>query len=261
MKRSLLLCLLALTFTYTTNTGCIKSPGGGGVTLPDLSSFSVAASSFAVGAASTIEIASSSLGSGTFTVNYSLSGANNLVNQAATIIMNAGAGTFQTPALTGVSTTEGTTITINSIQNSAGGSANPSGNNVQTFSDSTGLMTATITGASGGPTSFRGIQVSALLAGENLQIDGVIFTPVLTAIDLNVHNYMHANSTTAINISDPGTNAGAFYNVSGNGIAIADIAQTGTISITGTSPLLTGTFSYTNQDGSVVSGSFSCPAP
>ena len=114
--------------------------------------------------------------------------------------MNGGNGTFSTPALNGVSTIEGTTITINSISNSAGGSANPTGNNVQTFTDSTGLMTATITGASGGPTSFRGIQVSALLAGENLQIDGVIFTPMLTAIDLNVHNYMHANSTTTINV-------------------------------------------------------------
>ena len=269
MKKSLLLCLLALSVTCTTNTGCIKSPDGGGtnISLPDLSSFSVAASTFVQGASAIISIASSSLGSGTFTVNYSLSGANNLVNQVATLIMNGGNGTFSTPALNNVNA--GTTITINSISNSAGGSANPTGNNVQTFSDSSGLMTATMTGTGGGPTTFRGTHVTASLAGSLLSIDGVVWTPWLTTITLYIDNYTNTIGTTQFNSNDLSPtsitstfNGSASYGVAGNGLAISDLSQHGKITITSTAPLITGTFSYTNSDSSVInSGSFSCPAP
>ena len=269
MKKSILLCVAALSFAITTNTGC--TPGGGSTTpisLPNLSNFSVAASSFVKGAAAIISIASSSLGSGTFTVNYSLSGANNLVNQVATLIMDAGNGTFSTPVLNGVSSTMGTTITINSIQNSAGGSANPTGNNVQTFSDSSGLMTATMTGVSGGPTTFRGIHVDASLAGSLLSIDGVMWTPWLTTVTLYVDNYMHATGPVQFNANDLSTtsitstfNGSASYGVAGNGLAISDLSQHGIVTINTVSPLITGTFTYTNQDSSVISGSFSCPAP
>ena len=179
------------------------------------------------------------------------------MNQIATLVLNGGNGTFSTPTLTGVSAA--TTITINSITNSAGGSATPTTGNTTTFSDSSGLMTATITGTSG-PSSFRGIHVNALLAGPNLQIVGVVWSP-LTQISLHVLDYLGSALTTPFDITNPSTNGGATYQVSSSSSLINDVGQTGTITITNTSPLLTGTFTFTNQDASVVTGSFSCKAP
>ena len=269
MKKYALLSLIALSVAYTTNTGCTVASTGNNLSLPDISSLQVAASSFVKGASSLISIASSSLGSGTFTVNYSLSGANNLTNQVATLIMNAGSGTFSTPSLSG--TSSGTTITINSITNSAGGSANITSNNSTVFSDSSGLMTATVAGASGGPTSFRGTHVNATLAGTLLSIDGVMWTPWLTTITLYLDYYAGTTGPVYFNSNDLSAfprdtyssyNGSTAYGVAGNGLAISDLSADGVVNITSTSPLITGTFSFTNSDSSIVSsGNFSCPAP
>ena len=243
--------------------GCVKPSSNptNNIVLPNVTNFSVSATNFVQGAAAIISIASSSLGSGTFTVNYSLSGANNLVNQIATLVMNGGVGTFSTPVLNGVSSSSGTTVRINSISNTSGGSATPTGGNITTFSDSSGLMTATITGASGGPTTFRGVHVDRSNLGM-LSIHGVMWEPWLVTITLYIDNYTGALGTTYFNSHDASSfNGSASYGVAGNGVAISNLSEHGSITITSATPLLAGTFTYTNQDSSVVSGSFSCPAP
>ncbi len=269
MKKSLILCFVALFFAFSTNTGCIKSPGGTNISLPDLSNFSIqAVGTFVKGASTLISLASSTLGSGTFNVNFSITGANNLSNQVATLTMNGSAGTFSTPVLNGSGES---TIIINSISNSAGGSANVTSNNSMVFYDSTGLMTATVAGTGGGPTSFRGTHVTASLAGTLLSIDGVMWTPWLTTITLYLDYYSGATGPVYFNSSDLSAfprdtyssfNGSTAYGVAGNGLAISDLSAHGVVNITATTPLITGTFSFTNSDSSTVSsGNFSCPAP
>ena len=264
MKKLFTLTFLVLMIA---NAGCVK-PGGGGtnpvLAIPDIANFELkAASTFVAGAASTISILSSSLGDGTFNVNFNITGADNLSNQTATLTMSGGSGTFNTPAL---STAGQNSITINSISNSAGGSANVTSNNTYSFSDSTGLMTAT---ASIGTSSFRAMHVTASLAGSLLTIDGVMWTPKLTTITVHLDYFNHTMGTTYFNMNDltPGDiastfNGGASFGIAGGGTAVSDLSAHGSVTITSLTPLIKGTFSFTNTDSSTISGgNFMCTAP
>ena len=262
MKKSLLLSLLALSFAITTNTGC--TPGSSGTTplsLPDLSNFSLQSiGTFVKGASTIITLASSSLGSGTFNVNYSISGANTLVNQVATLIMNGSTGTFSTAIL---NASGQDVITINSISN-ASGSTNASGNNTARFYDSTGLMTTNITGAAVGPSAYRATYVTASLTAGTLVINGVMWTQnQASQLNLNIANYVGNTGPIYFNANDATNfNATTSYIVAGSTAGLNDFDQHGVITITGTTPLLTGTFTITNTDSSMMnSGTFSCPAP
>lgn len=254
----------------TTNMSC--SPGSSNKNnpvsiLPDVANFEIkAATTFVKDAASTISILSSSLGDGTFTIHYDLSGANILSGLTATMTMSGGNGTFQTPTLPNYGQTN---INITSVSNSSGGSSDITSNNTYAFSDSEGLMTATYT-SGGVATSFRATHVIALATGSQLTITGVVWTPKLTTIDLT--DYLYASGTQTVNfnsnnldfmsISNNSTYNGlASYQVSASSGLINDASEHGQIKITAVSPLLTGTFSYTNQDSSTVVGSFSCPHP
>ena len=268
MKKSLILCLASLLLAFSTaNMGCIKGTGTN-ISLPDLSNFSIQSiGTFVKGASTLVSLASSTLGNGTFSVNFSLTGANTLLNQIASLTVNGNTATFSTPVLNG---SGATTITINSISNSAG-STTVSSNNSMVFYDSTGLMTATTAGIGGGPTSFRATHVTASLAGTLLSIDGVMWTPWLTTCTLYLDYYSGATGAVYFNVLDNSAfprdtwstyNGSTAYGVAGNGIAISDLSQHGVVTITSTAPLITGTFSFTNTDSSTVSsGSFSCPAP
>src|ERR1017187_4065522 len=93
MKKLISLSILVLILTMTSNTGCVKSNGTGvpGITLPNISDFTIqSVSSFIAGGASTISILSSSLGNGAFTVHYDLSGVNSLTGLTATLNLSGG---------------------------------------------------------------------------------------------------------------------------------------------------------------------------
>ena len=217
------------------------------------------------GASAVISLASTTLGDGTFNVSYNISGVNNLINQIATLAMSGGTGTFSTAVL---NNSGDNTITINSISNSKGSSNVTSGNTFK-FYDSTGLMTANVSGTSGGPTTFRATHVDAALTGTMLTINGVMWEPWLTTVDLVVYNYTSGQTGTIYfnknDLSSGSTtstfNGSASYGVAGNGLAISDIGQWGSVTITSTSPLLTGSYQFKNgPDSSMVSsGTFSCP--
>ena len=156
-------------------------------------------------------------------------------------------------------------ITINSISNTSG-SSNVTSNNTKTFSDSTGLMTGSYTPPGGSAQSLRATHVMASIAGNLLTIDCVIWTPNLTTVTL--YNDIYAGSTGSVSfnsndlsMSGPTStfNGSASFGVAGSSGVISDLSEHGTITINTTAPLLTGTFTYTNQDSSVVAGSFSCP--
>ena len=250
----------------TANTGCTK-PGSKLAAIPNIVNFELqAATAFVKGAASTISILSSTLGDGTFTVNFDMSGANNLSGQTASLTMSGGNGTFQTPSLPNSGETN---ITINSITNSAGGNANITANNTYSISDSSGLMTGTYT-SGGTTTALRATHVTASITLSQLVITGIIWEPNL--ININLTDYLYAGAAQTVNFnfdsnipSSPTNNStyngSASYGLAGPGGTISDLSQHGMIKINTISPLLTGTFSYTNQDSSTVSGSFSCPHP
>ncbi len=267
MKKTFVILLIGAT-TLFTPTGCTKP---GSITnplsaIPDITNFLVQASAtFAANAPALIRIFSSSLGNGTFSINYTLGGGYNSGSGTATLTMSGGSGTFSTSTLTSGGPT---TVTVNSIALPNGGSASPTANNVSSVFDSTGLMTATYTPLSGSATSFSATQVTASLGGTLLTINAVMWTPNLTTINLYEDYYSGATGVVSFNGNDlvfPDVNStfngSASYGVAGAGITISDLSAHGSVTINTVAPLITGSFTYKNQDSSVVVGTFSCPAP
>jgi hypothetical protein len=259
MKKIITCTLIALFIaTATTNTGCVKSSSTNNpiTAIPDLSDFLFDAATFVLGQASKITIHSTSMGSGTFTVNYSLTGAVNLLNQTATLIMSGGDGDFMTPT---ISDAGNVTIKINSISNSSGGSASVTSGNTKVFTDSTGVMTCKLNG-----TSYRAIDVHTSLAGSLLTISSTFWDP-LTTVNLHVAYWSHTTGSTYFNSNNLEFNGNNNSTFNGsavyNGGSIYPSAN-GVITITSTSPRLTGTFSFKANDSSMISnGTFDAPAP
>ena len=242
-------------------TGCSKSNLGAdanplGVAfkdIPDLSNFAVqATTAFVAGAQTLIHIFSTTLADGQYTVNFNLSG-NNTFSGSATLTMNGGTGTFTTPVMGSAGPT---TATVTSVVNSAGHSSTPPStmNNVTSMFDSSGYMGANYTLANGTVTQFVTNQVTATVTGTLLSIHGVMWEPILTTITITDFNYSGAPGVVNVN----GTAGSLSYGEAGNGIAISEIASSGSYTITTTTPLLTGRFSVTNPDNSKVVGTFSC---
>ena len=254
MKQALKISLAVLMLAVALPIGCVKTPDGSNSGMPDISNFAIeAASTWTAGAASLISISSSTLGAGTFIVHFNLTGANNLSGLTTTLDMSGGTGTFQTPVLT---ISGETNVIITSISNSSGASSNLTSNNSYTFADSTGIMTATVNGVA----SFRSTHVTALLpggAGATLAISGVKWNP-LTTINLYIANFPNTPMTmTFTSFSDF---AGSTH-YSAPAPVNSQFGAHGHVTVTTVSPLLTGSFTFTNEDSSVVIGNFSCPHP
>lgn len=259
MKKQLLYLIPAFLFILLVATGCNKSDSGTNTNSnPDISSFSFSGSASATaGQPASIAITSTSLGTGIFTIHFGLSGANAGSGLTATLDVMTGTGTFGTPVLTNAGTT---TLTMTSISNAAGYSTPITGNNTvaittSTAHDSTGLMTATVGGA-----GFRATDISTSLAGGTLlTVTGTAWEPQLNAIVLYFKKYASAPTTVNFSIADTTySNGSASYILSGG--ATVNAAH-GRLTITTTSPLLAGTFSFTNTDSTKISGSFTAPRP
>jgi hypothetical protein len=256
MRRVIIFCALALLW-ITVETGCTKNDSGSGNALPDVSNFSIStATSVSAGAAAAVSVSAPSLGTGVFTIHFNLSAPNAATDQTATLTMSGATGIFQTPVLASVGST---TLTATSITNSVGNTASITGNNTIVITttaphDSTGLMNATINSL-----PFRATDVTATLSGSSLTISGTVWTPGLSQIVLYNNRYSHNTGTIYFNTADTTTSRGsAHYSATGG---VAQVAAYGSITITNTSPLLTGSFSFTNPDSSRVNGTFSTPAP
>jgi len=218
---------------------------------PDVTNFWVdSQASFVPGRSATITVNSTSLASGTYTVKFDCAGyINSFAGQSATLIMSNHLGTFQTPVLDSPYVTR---VFIDSITNSDGLSAALSNNNAAEVSDSTGIMTANISGS----TNFIAFNVYTYYLGPNLLIDGPMYSSVAVediTLDLGIYN----NSTGTINFRNDLSGI-TLNNSSGNTVNYSAYGQ---IIVTTASPLLAGTFSFTCTDSTKVNGSFSCPAP
>ena len=243
MKKVFVLWLVLLFFAYDANTGCTLS--GGDIVLPNISSLKIQSiSTFVAGNPVTVILYSSSLNPGTYVLHYRLDGANVFTGDTAVVNMYNDSGSFSTPVLANPGNT---TLTLTEITTSSGGNAWVSDS--ATFSDSIGLMTANTNTSAG---AFRAIHVTATLTGTLLSIRGICWKP-LDTVSLNIDNYTNAAGTFTIN-----TAGDAIYSIPKK----RDSAAYGVITVLQTSPLLKGTFSFTNKDSSKVSaGTFSCAAP
>jgi hypothetical protein len=250
-----------LATTTATQTGCIKNSSSSVpvINIPDISNFSIkSVSSFVAGASSMVSVASSTLASGTYSIHFNLSGANNLIGQVATMVFAAGSGTFSTPSL---ATAGNTNITITSITNSSGGTETFSMPVTKQFSDSTGLMTCKINGV-----NYRATHVDAhwLGAGDILSVHGVLWDP-LTTITVYWDGYNGTTGSRYFNENDFNSasptsnfNGSAAYSAPG----IAGLSANGNITVSTISTTnITGTFQFT-CDGSdsvrITNGAFSC---
>lgn len=250
MRKALLLCLITLSFACVTNTGCTLT--GGNIILPDVASLTIrSVSTFVPGDSATVTLYSYTLTPGPYLLHYNLSGANVSNGDTAIVYLNDSIATFSTHLLANPGNT---TLTLTMITNSSGGYATLSKHNTMTFSDSIGLMTATFndTGA------YKAMHVTATLTGTLLTIQGTYWKP-LTTVTLNVDNYAHTTGPVYFNAHDiTNANGNALYTTPTK----TDSSQHGVITITNTTPLITGTFSFTNKDSSTISsGTFSCVAP
>ena len=263
MKKILIaLCFLPLTALLL--PGCDKTSNLDGATsalgaalkdIPNLSNFAVqATTAFVAGSKGVINIASTTLADGTYTVNYSLTGSNTF-SGTAQLVMSGGAGSFLTPLLTSGGPT---TATVNSVTSSTGATSTPPStqNNLSNLFDSSGYMGANYTLANGTVTQFTTTDVTATLTGSLLTIQGVMWTPILTTINIADHSYSGATGVVTI-----GSTGSLSYGEAGSGVTISEVASSGSYTIATTSPLLTGTFSVTNSDHSTVTGTFSCANP
>ncbi len=254
-KFSALIAALALAAPI----GCIKKTDtvNPASMLPNISDFHLPGNlSLVAGLAANITINSSSLGTGTFKVHYNLTGLN--VGSALTAVLNIAnnVGTFSTIKLDN----EGaSTLVITGIENASGYlSPLTSGNTMtitttptSTGADSTGLVTATINGTD----EFRATDVTTTLTGSLLSIHAVHWDPLQT-ITLYIDHYAHNTGPVYFNE----TNMTGFEGSASISAGVTGLAHHGVITITTTTPTLTGTFSFTTTDSSRVTGTFSGPA-
>lgn len=215
----------------------------------DISDFSFDyASVFTEGAGALMYIGSTSLPDGDYTMIFDLSGANPMANVEAIMSFANDKGSFKTPSL---SEAGDMTITLKSIKSSDGKTAAITKNNVKNFTDSNGLMTWTYKGK-----TYTAKHVIASMNGSNLDITGRVWTAPGIQHILYFDNFSGSASTCNFSKATLPTKGGS--NLSTD----LQLGQYGTITVTGTSPLLTGTFSYTTSDSNKVTlGTFSCKAP
>ena len=248
MKTNPALFLIAVAITLVTLMGC--HGGGGQIVLPDISNFKVEATpTFVLGSTDSITVKSTSLIPGGYEVCYNLTGANVSANDTAIFLLDNGKGTFATSVLTNPGITK---ITITQIINNSSGYSSIFANNTATFTDSTGIMYCTLKS-----NAYRATDLHATLSGAVLTVMGTVWSP-LTKVYFSLGHYTGAAGSTAFNAGDATAGNGWAGYITTDTIT----AQHGVVTITGISPTLTGTFSFTGTESSAVSsGTFSCPAP
>ncbi len=249
MKKIFWIGIPGLMIVFSLNTGCKKS-NHTPEKQPSVRDFAIqSVLPFTYNTPATIVILAPHLAKGKYTVRFDLVGGYTWANNTATLIMNGPTGTFQTPA---INTNENVAIIINSITDTAGDSAIITNNNVKNFNDSTGLMTCKINGV-----TYHATNVLATLTGTTLVVAAAVTEP---AGFLQIANYNYSNNIGTIVFSPDDPNfigAGSYFDLNGS-----KDPHDGTITITSTSPILAGTFSFNTADGThFTSGIFSCSAP
>ena len=208
---------ISSTTTYyvgTTTGGCssarqaVVATLGNSITLSS-ANFNISyTSTTCTGLASGATIESTGLADGTYTVTYSISGANTVSNSTATLIMSSGVGSFTTSAL---SNSGSNTITVSNVRTSAGCNIVPSSGNTASITVVQSSVSGTITGAT---TVCTGTNSTVLTLGSNTGNvtkwqyssddfasdvhDVANITTSLTATDLTSTTYYRAVVTSSV---------------------------------------------------------------
>jgi len=230
---------------------CKKSSSRTTTTLPDASDFSaISPYAYMVGEKGDIQVTSTSLASGTYTVKYHYR--DTTTEQSATLVMASHTGNFQTPVLW---RGEGATyVTIDSIINSVG-SAVITTNNIVTLLDSNGVVTCNF-----GTTALRGVYVAADIISNDVIVDNYFYVPgnhAHTDIYMQIVNYTAPGTYTLAsgNFDKVVFADSSYYGVAG--AYVIDTGSYGTLTITSVSPLFAGSYSFTCKDSAKVTGTFS----
>ncbi len=268
MKKHFKFIIVLLVVIFSGTSGCVKTPGGNSITdLIDVSNFLLKASvAFVKGAAATIGVSAPSLAAGTYTVHFNLTGYNAANELTATLAVSGGSGSFQTPVLANAGPTS---VQVTSITSASGTSATISSGNSSSMFDSTGTMNATYTPASGTAIAFHATDVTASISGGALYINGVQW-PQPNLVNINLTDYLYTGATGTVmfnsnDLTNPSPtstfNGNAAYGLSGSTGVISDLSAHGSITVATLTPVISGSFTYTNDDSSVVAGTFSCVHP
>lgn len=157
--------------TYTLGAGCYASTFMTVNAVPNISSFSSpTATAPCLGGSSVVTVNSTSLGTGTYTVSYTLSGVNS-GSSTATLTMGTSTGTFTIPSSM-LTATGSTTVTINQIMNTFGCSSFPSSSNAATFPVNTLPTVYNVLGGGGYCSGGTGVHIylSNSVGGVNYQL-------------------------------------------------------------------------------------------
>lgn len=250
MKRTFAVLAITLSVIYLSTSGCVKGgdPTDPGNTIagivPNIASFEIAAAAtFIKGAATLINIASTTLVDDNYMVNYSLSGSNTYTGTTS-MHFSGGQGNFNTQVLANGGNTN---ITINSITSSSGNTTNLTSHNTSSFFDSTGAMH--LNQQIGDP--FYATDITAGLNGNILDIHGVMWEPDLRTVTVHVNNFNAASVPMTYTITDL---FGGFISLNSSSLKNAAHCSVTIQSIQNS--VIQGTYSGTWEDSSTFSGDF-----
>jgi hypothetical protein len=225
----------------------------------DISGFAVKTpSKYAPGNSITVELTAPKLANGPYTYSYSLSGQNyggsyNNVD----VTFTGGKGTFTTPVLPSAGCMKLSSNSIQSLTNANGANSISSIFAVADFCDSLGVMDAMRNGI-----KFYTTHITSSLSNSTLQVSATVYDGASSydpgkTIQLTVQNYTQSPKTVSFTASDYYNKGYATYTSPTNN----QYVEYGKISITAASPTLSGNFSFTTEDSSKFSGTFSVAAP
>lgn len=192
--------------------------------LPNITSFSVAASNVGMGNASTVNVSSTSLPTGTYTLTYNLTGANSATGITSSITMSSNSGTFSTATLANSGSTN---VVITSIRNASNCTSNISAGNTSSFtvySNNANLSAISLSNGMLSP-SFNSSTISYATSVAN-SISSITVTP--TKSDANASMHVRVNGGTYASVTSGSASSALSLNVGSNTIDVKVTAQDGT---------------------------------
>ena len=205
--------------------------------LPNTTSLSTSAGVACQGLSVNMSVASSSLVSGTYTVNYTISGANSGTG-SATMTVSGGTGTFTLPGLANVGST---TFTINTVTSSLGCVNSPSGGNTVTFNvnaipsaiSGAGTVCAasniTLTDAGGGNWTSNNISVATI------GFTSGVVTGVTGGSATITYNLLGCTTTATVSVNADAAIIGSSGTCAGTSTTLTNASGTGTWTSSNTS--------------------------
>jgi len=244
---------------YTLGAGCTATITYTVNAVPNISAYtSPSATSVCQGSGSVVTFNSSSLSSGTYSVNYSLSGANTATGNTATLTMGGtGTGTFTIPS-SAILFTGSTTVTINSITNALGCASSLSGSNTATFNVYILPTVYSVTGGGGYCAGGTGVHVylSGSVTGINYQLYlsgspvGAPLAGASSGLDFGLQTAVGPYTVIATN-----TTTGCVSNMSGSVTVTINPLPTSSYTVTGGGAYCSGgsgvTVGLSNSDAGI----------